>query len=241
MNKRIIDVCLSPALFNLYSKENQIVVMIDAIRAGASICTAFMNGVKKVITISDTEVAKTYIKKNYIVGGERNGRKIDGFDFGNSPFNYSKKNISGKNLVFTTTNGTQAIELVKKTEKNNIELIIGSFINISAIKNYILKSDKDVLILCSGWKNKVNIEDTLFAGRLTFLLTQEEQFVIKESAGMALNFYQRSKTDYLSVILQYSPKLKEKSAFLSEDLKYCLTEDITDVVPILIDGELSCS
>ena len=238
MKKREINVCLSPALYSLYSKDNQIVVMIDAIRAGATICTAFMNGVKKIITVSEKKIAEKYLRKDFVVAGERDGRKIENFEYGNSPFNFSKENISGRNLVFTTTNGTRAIELVKETENNNIKLIIGSFINISAVKKYIYKSDMNVLILCSGWKNKVNVEDTLFAGRLTDILTQNKEYDIRESAGIALNFYHYSKPDYLSVILKYSPQLKAKSSILTEDLKYCLTEDITNVVPILVDDEL---
>ncbi|MCF6184872.1 MAG: 2-phosphosulfolactate phosphatase [Bacteroidales bacterium] len=233
-----INVCLSPALYQFYAENNTIVVMIDAIRASASICTAFMNGVKFIVPVSEIETALSYKKLNYIIAGERNGKKLNGFDFGNSPFNFTEEKIKGEKLAFTTTNGTQAVNLVKNDKHKNTELIIGSFINISALTEYLIKKNKNILILCSAWKNTVNIEDTLFAGRLAHLLLQKQKFETPEATNLALNIYKNSGNSYFNFVINNSPRLKSKLHFLEKDIKYCLTEDITDVVPFLKNNEL---
>ena len=233
-----INVCLSPALYNYYAENNTVVVMIDAIRASASICTAFMNDVELIIPVSDKEVAKDYKKQGYIIAGERDGKTIKGFDYGNSPFNFTEENIKGEKLAFTTTNGTQVINLVKNGKQKNIDLLVGSFVNISVLANYLNNQKKDILILCSGWKNTVNIEDTLFAGRLTDLLMKKDKYEVLEAANLAYNLFLSSGDSYYDFVMKNSPRLKEKSKELEKDFRYCLTEDTADVIPYLKENEL---
>lgn len=236
---RNINVCLSPALYEFYAKDDSVVVMIDAIRASASICTAFHSQVELIIPVSDVETARSYKEKGFLIAGERDGYKIEGFDFGNSPFNFTEDTIKNKKLAFTTTNGTQVINKVINGTQRNVNLIIGSFINISALKEYLLHQEKNVLILCSGWKNSVNIEDTLFAGRLAYLL-KGKSFELSESANLAIQIYLASGNSYYDFILNNSPRLKEKSEFLEADFKYCLSENLTTVVPFFNKGILTC-
>ena len=230
---KTIDVCISPALYDLYAKDNTIVVMLDAIRASASICTAFMNDVELIIPVSDKDVAKDYKNRGYIIAGERDGEKIKGFDFGNSPFNFSEDNIKGEKLAFTTTNGTQVVNLVKNGKNKNVELVIGSFINISALVNFLNVQKKDILILCSGWKHTVNIEDSLLAGRIVDLLNKKDEYAVMEAANLAYNFFLSAGDSYYEFVKKNSPRLNSKSKKLEKDFRYCLTEDITDVVPYL--------
>ncbi len=233
-----INVCLSPALYNYYAENNTVVVMIDAIRASASICTAFMNDVELIIPVSDQEVAKDYKKQGYIIAGEREGDKIKGFDYGNSPFNFTEENIKGEKLAFTTTNGTQVINLVKNGKQKNIDLLVGSFVNISVLTEYLNNQKKDILILCSGWKNTVNIEDSLFAGRLTDLLMKKDKYEVLEAANLSYNLFLSSGDSYYDFVMKNSPRLKEKSKELEKDFRYCLTEDTADVIPYLKENEL---
>ena len=233
-----VNVCLSPVLYNYYAENNTVVVMIDAIRASASICTAFMNDVELIIPVSDKEVAKDYKKQGYIIAGERDGDKIKGFDYGNSPFNFTEENIKGEKLAFTTTNGTQVINLVKNGKHKNIDLLIGSFVNIAVLAEYLNNQKKDILILCSGWKNTVNIEDSLFAGRLTDLLMKKDKYEVLEAANLSYNLFLSSGDSYYDFVMKNSPRLKEKSKELEKDFRYCLTEDTADVIPYLKENEL---
>ena len=233
-----INVCLSPALYRYYAEDNTMVVMVDAIRASASICTAFMNNVQYIIPVSEVKEAQAYKSLAYKIAGERNGKKLENFDFGNSPFNFTEENIKGEKLAFTTTNGTQVINLIKTVKHKNVDLLVGSFININSLTEFLLKQNKDILILCSGWKNTVNIEDTLFAGRLTYLLLQKSKFEILEATNLALNIYRNSGNSLFDFVINNSPRLNSKLEILEKDIKYCLTEDITKEIPYLKGDKL---
>ena len=208
-----INVCISPALYEYYADNSTVVVMIDAIRASASVCTAFMNDIQFVLPVAEIEEARNLKLQGYKTAGERNGKKLDGFDFGNSPFNFTEENIKGEKLAFTTTNGTQAVNIVKNDKHKNVDLVIGSFINISALSEYLVKQKKDILILCSGWKNTVNIEDTLFAGKLAHLLLQKNEFEIPEATNLALHIYKNAGNSYFDFVIHNSPRLKSKLLF----------------------------
>jgi len=230
---RTIDVCLSPALFQAYSKDNQIVVIIDAVRACASICVAFINGAEAVIPVSEIDEALKYREQNCLLAGERDSFKVEGFDFGNSPYEFENPIIKGKNIVFSTTNGTQAVNQFLTSGFSNCELIIGSFLNISSVCNYLLNQDKDILILCSGWKNAVNIEDTLFAGILARKLSEKQNFIYSEATNIASEFSKLSGENYIDFVKSMSPRLKSKEDLLENDFIYCFKTDITNLVPIL--------
>ena len=233
-----INTSFSPALYEYYAEKDTVIVMVDAIRASASICTAFMNDVQFILPVSKVLEAESYKSQGYKIAGERNGKKLEGFDFGNSPFNFTEENIKGEKLAFTTTNGTQAINLIKKRKLYGVELVVGSFINISSLTDYLTKKDKNILILCSGWRNTVNIEDTLFAGRLAHLLIQKKEFETLEATNLALNIYKNVGSSYFDFVINNSPRLKSKLDILEKDIKYCLTEDLTSEIPYLSSGKL---
>ena len=125
----ILDICLSPALYPFYKKENDTVIVVDIFRACTTICAAFANGASAIIPVADIEEAKQYKLRGYPVGAERNTRKCDFADFGNSPFDYTQEKVKGKEIVFTTTNGTNAIEQSRGCKT----LLIGAFSNINAL------------------------------------------------------------------------------------------------------------
>ncbi|MCE9539308.1 MAG: 2-phosphosulfolactate phosphatase, partial [Bacteroidetes bacterium] len=104
-----VDVCFSPYLYPVYHKAETIVVVIDILRATSAMCTAFHHGVDKIIPVASVEEAAEYKKQGFLVGAERNGIALEGFDFGNSPFSYTTEKIKGQTIVISTTNGTQAI------------------------------------------------------------------------------------------------------------------------------------
>ena len=166
-----VDTALSLQLYPLCDQDNAIVVVIDVLRATSAICTAFENGAKEMIPVANVEEALEYQKKGFLVGAERNGEKLEGFDFGNSPYDYMDPKIKDQTLVLTTTNGTQAIEIAK----DNYMVVIGAFTNITALSDWLIKQDKNIILLCAGWKGRVNLEDSLFAGAVV-----ERLFSIRE-------------------------------------------------------------
>lgn len=223
-----IEICFSPALFQYYNTENCIVVIVDVFRATTSICTAFHNGLKSVKTVASIDEAKEWKSKGYLVAAERNTQKVDFADFGNSPFDFTAEKVNGKELVFTTTNGTQAIE----TAKNADEILIGAFSNINSLSEYCTKSPKNIIILCSGWNNKFCTEDTLFAGALTEKLIEDKKYEFhSDSVITALKLWEISKNDISLVIKSTEHYKRLENNKLTDSVDFCLTKNTTNVVP----------
>jgi 2-phosphosulfolactate phosphatase len=233
--RKHIEVCFSPYLFNLHKEEYQIIVVIDVLRATSAICAAFENGVKSVIPVETIEEAKAYQEKGYLVGAERNGEIVEGFDFGNSPYSYMTEEIKGKEVVLSTTNGTRAIELAKEADT----VVIGSLLNLDALCEWLEKQDKHILCLCSGWQNKFNLEDTICAGAITEYLINTGKFKSDEDSSIAAKYlYISAKDNYLGYLKSSSHRRRLKNLNLNEDIKYCLTPNQTRAIPVLENGKL---
>jgi 2-phosphosulfolactate phosphatase len=230
MEKKLtVDVCLSPYLYPVYHKENSIVVVIDILRATSAMCTAFHNGVEKMIPVATVEEATEYKKQGFIVGAERNGIALEGFDFGNSPYSYMAEKIKGQTIVISTTNGTQAIDAARKADK----VVIGAFTNITALCNWLNQQNKNVLLLCSGWKNKFNIEDTLFAGAVAERLLKNKIFQSGDAALSVSYLYSQAEKNPYKFLRNSSHAERLAALGLKQDIKYCLSLDKTDIIPVL--------
>ena len=223
-----ITICFSPALYSFYNDDNSVVVIVDVFRATTSMCAAFHNGVKSIRTVADIEEARAMKTQGYLVAAERNVKKVDFADFGNSPFDFTREKVAGKELVFTTTNGTQAVEKAK----NGDEIVIGAFSNIDSVKEYCVSAGKNVFILCSGWNNRFCVEDTLFAGALAEKLLDSKQFTTQSDAvNVSLDLWRIAKEDLLSYICKTEHYERLVKNGLENSVAYCLTENTTPVVP----------
>jgi 2-phosphosulfolactate phosphatase len=235
-DKILLDACFSPALYPVYRNDENIVVIIDILRATSAICTAFENGAEKMIPVATVDEARAWKEKGYLVGAERDAIPLPGFDFGNSPFSYMGDAVKGKTIVITTTNGTQAVEAAKDSYK----VVIGSFLNITALCNWLYSEKRNVLLLCSGWKNKFNLEDALFAGAMTEMLTAmaEEEYKLGDACLALKYLYMQARTEPYKFLSRASHKERLAALNLKKDIKYCLTPDQTSVIPVLKNGEL---
>lgn len=234
MNK--VEVCFSPLLFEQFAKPDAIVVVVDVFRATSAIVTAFQYGAKSFISVSTLEEALDYKEKGFLAGGERNGEVVEGFELGNSPFSYMNEKIRGQEIALTTTNGTRAINIA---EKNSDSVIIGSFLNLQAVADYLISQEKDVVVFCAGWKNRFNMEDSLFAGALTMLLLTSGKFESDcDSANASSLVYRSARRDLLRFLQNCSHRKRLAHLNLEKDVAYCLQTDITNVIPILKDGKL---
>jgi 2-phosphosulfolactate phosphatase len=231
---RNLEVCLSPELLDLYGAENKVVVVVDILRATSCMTTGIAHGVKSIIPVSCLEECSKLQKTGLIAAAERDGKMAEGFDLGNSPFSYMDKSLSGKTIVMTTTNGTQAIT---KSKREAEEVIIGSFLNKTVVINYLLRQPHDVLILCAGWKGKMNIEDTLFAGAIVDAL-KDEFSSEHDSAFVAQTLYNAGKKDLLGFLSNSSHTKRLKKLNIEKDIEFCLQSDVYEVIPILRNNAL---
>jgi len=230
---KTIDVCLSPDLMHLYEVRDKTVVVVDILRATSCITTAFAFGIKSITPFAKLEDCLAMKEKGYVTAGERDGKKVDGFDLGNSPFEYMEEKLKGKKIAFTTTNGTVAI--AKSVGAR--EIVIGSFLNLSAITGYLSNSDNNVLVVCAGWKGRVNLEDTLFAGALVDRLSDHTEPDC-DAPLAAQHLYQQAKDD-LNEFLKDSSHVKRLAKLnIHKDIRFCLTPDQYSVVPVLRNGVL---
>ncbi len=232
-NKNKIEVCFSPALFQYYKDSNAIVVVIDTLRATSAICNAFQNGVKKLIPVKTIDEAREYKKRGYIVAAERDGYVLDFADFGNSPFNFTEERVKGKTIVYSTTNGTQAIQMAASCYM----VVIGSFLNLSCLCNWLVKQGRDVLLLCAGWKNKFNIEDTVLAGAITERLMATSNYsTMCDSAIASLDLWSLAKPDITAYIDKAAQRTRLREKGLDDVIEFCHTPDSANVIPVLKNG-----
>ncbi|MEY3343674.1 MAG: hypothetical protein RL090_1358 [Bacteroidota bacterium] len=228
--KRTIDVCFSPALLPLYDYKGSIVVVIDVLRATSSMCVAFANGVNSIVPVATLEESMAYRAKGFLVGAERKGERVEGFDLGNSPFSFMGDVVFGKDIALTTTNGTQAI----KAASGAHTITVGSFLNLSALCDWLSRQEQNVVLLCSGWKNAFNLEDTLFAGAVVERLSGSFDYTDhRDSAIAAMSLYKLAQNDLLGFLDQSSHRHRLASLHIDKDVEYCLTIDQANVVPVL--------
>ena len=155
-----VDVCLTHQDFDNYDHKGKIVVVIDVLRATSTINTLLFLGADHVKPVGSLEECKVLKDDDYIIMAERMGKKVEGFDYGNSPTKFKEENIKGRKVAIATSNGSKAIIKSEGSKRT----ILCSFLNIESVINLIKKYESDVLILCSGWLGKTNLEDTLCAG-----------------------------------------------------------------------------
>lgn len=225
-----IEVCFSPALFSYYSNPDAVTVVVDILRASTAICAAFMNGADRIIPVGTLEEAKAMKDKGYMVAAERDGLVRDFADFGNSPFNFTPERVKGKEIVYSTTNGTQAVQLASETW----QVLVGAFLNISALAEYIGSVRRNLIILCAGWKNKFNLEDTLFAGALSEVLIKKYGYeTICDSCHASIDLWNLSKDNVLAYIEKAAQRHRLRKNGLDDVLEYCHTRDLTHIIPVL--------
>lgn len=235
--KPTLYTCLSPALLHLYELKNAVVVIIDVFRATSTIASALHNGAKCVIPVDTVAKAVELSKKiNGIAAGERDGKIAEGLEHGNSPLEYSPDFVGNRTLVLTTTNGTRLLHMALDNKADTI--ITGSFPNLSAVCNFLLQQNKNVILGCAGWKDRFNLEDTLFAGAVINRI-KENYTIHCDSSLTAEQQYLLVKDDLYGFApnLTHYHRLVDRFGLI-EDIRFCLTEDVANVLPLYKDGML---
>lgn len=236
MIKPKLEVCLSPALLHLYDTNDAVVVIIDVFRATSTIAAALYNKAESVIPVASVDECIDLGNKiaNSITAGERNGQIVEGLQYGNSPSEYTREFVQGKTLVLTTTNGTRLLHMVQGADA----IITGSFLNLTAVSDYLVSKRKNVLLACAAWKDKFNLEDTLFAGAVVNKISSH--FDINCDSARAANTLFESMNGVAPIdFLRNSSHYRRLSAYgLEKDMEYCASIDLHPVVPYLQNGKL---
>lgn len=232
MQTRKLEVCLTPALLHLYNIRESIVVVIDIFRASTSICYGIENGASAIIPVASVEACESYRGSEFLLAAERNGEVVAGFDFGNSPFSYARDKVEGKTVVLTTTNGTHALNESREAK----QIVIGSFLNLAALCAWLQTQDADLLLLCSGWKNKTNLEDTLYAGAIVHHLAGG--YKTDDAATMAADLYELARTNLRTYLKKTSHSERLRKLNIEEDIEFCLNLNITTAIPVLVGDRL---
>ena len=233
-----IITCLSPALLHLEEVNKRNVVIIDVLRATSTIATALFNGAKAIVPVDNVaECIRIGKQIDGITAGERDGKIADGLEYGNSPFEYNPEFIKDKVLVLTTTNGTKLLHMA--LDKSAREIVTGSFPNLSAVCEHLLQKRADVILACAGWKDRVNIEDSLFAGAVINRL--KDSFDIEgDSSHVAHNLYILAQKSLYEFMKKHNASHYHRltNFGLEKDIRYCLSTDVANVLPVYIEGKL---
>lgn len=220
-----IEVVVVPEITSNYDVEGKLVVIIDVFRATTTIVTAMENGVNEVKTCLEVDQAIALKKDDFLVGGERNGVKVKGMDVDNSPLSFLDKKYKNQKLAISTTNGTKAVDMSLDAK----EIIIGAFVNLSAVAHYIKQSNLDILLVCAGWKGKMSTEDFMYAGAIVSLLSDE--VVLTDSSEIALNYYEKNKECCQEKLntCEHANRLKKLNK--QRDMDFCIQKDLYNIVP----------
>ena len=240
VNLTKLDVFYSLHSFQEDELRDKTVVIIDVLRASSTIVTAFMSGAKAIIPVGDmgeaSKIAQNVDSDNYLLCGEKDGERIEGYDLGNSPLEYTKEIVEGKNLIFNTTNGTKAI----KKSLGSTKTYIASFLNVGAIVEELNKQKNDIVLVCAGWKGRLAFEDMLLAGNIIYLMSDGNlPNDSRDGAKVAFGLYDKYGDDISTVIHQSNHAMRLKDIIGTSDIDYCCQVDITDMLPRLKEGMIT--
>lgn len=235
--QKVLDVFTTSSSISDEDIRGKTVVVIDVLRATSTILTALSNGAKSVVPVEDMgtagKIATNLDPSSYLLCGEKDGKQIEGYDLGNSPFEYSEEVIAGKTLILNTTNGTKA--LVRCT--NASKVYIGSFLNLSAVCEQLKNDTNEISLVCSGWKGRLSLEDVLCAG---YIVNQVYGGIIpddaKDGAKVAMGLYERFGNEILDTVSTTNHAKRLIGLGFESDIAYCCQVDIIDFAPEYKEG-----
>jgi len=235
-----LAVALTPAALARDDLADRAVVVIDVLRAGTTIVTALANGARAVIPVAEEGEAgryrATFDRDVSFIGGERDGKPLAGYDAGNSPAEYTEAAVAGRTVVLTTTNGTAALVHARGARR----VAAGAFVNASALAGFLRQALDDGLgavILCSGWRGAVSLEDTLCAGLLVDLVAGGASG-LGDGAQIAYGLYRGAKSDLARALVAAEHTRRLVALGAADDVARCAQIDTTDTLPVFRDNQL---
>jgi 2-phosphosulfolactate phosphatase len=235
-----IDVFFAPGELGERELQGRVAAVIDVLRATTTITEAIANGARKVIPAAELDdavrLAQAFGRDEVVLCGERTARKIEGFDLGNSPLEFTSEAIADKLVVMTTTNGTRALIAGEAADR----CVVASFLNMTAVARDLTASGKPIVILCAGREGRFSLDDALCAGSLIRALrTETTEHVRMNDAGLAAAALERRYHSHLSAVMRRTAAARQiVEAGHEADIQFCLTRDRHDVVPVMSDRQI---
>lgn len=219
--------------------QNRTVVVIDVLRACSTIATALHRGARAVMPVSDMaqagKIAANLDPDIYRLGGERDGEKIEGYDLGNSPAQYTREVVEDRDIIMNTTDGTRALVRAKGAE----HLVAGSFLNANRIVDFVRENAEAVTIVCAGRHNRLSLEDTLCAGLiLDRLWDGNEPRPVTDSAHTAFTLYHTDSGELENALWGANHAEWLATRGYEDDLEYCFQIDSVPVLPYYSENRL---
>jgi len=220
--------------------EDKLVIVIDVLRATSTMVTALANGCQAIIPALTPEEAleKRLTLPGSLLGGERQALPMEGFDLGNSPFDYVPEIVGGKRVIMTTTNGTRAIRDASAAPM----IWMASFLNMQSIVSATVRQFETsrkfegIVVFCAGTEERFDLPDTLCAGMLIDALGPN--VVLNDLGEAARMLYQSSENHLVDKIRDSAHGKKLISLGFERDLIYCSTPNILPIIPVFEDGEI---
>ena len=230
-----VNVAFLPSLIKPEELDNVTCIVLDIFRATGSIITAGINGCEAIIPLCSIEEALSMKKQSphSLLAGERQSIKIEGFDFGNSPAEFSQEKVQSNTIIMTTSNGTNAI---KSTLSN--KTFIGAFLNADSVCRKAAELQNDILIICAGTEKTFSLEDALCAGYMVNFLQEKYDTDYTDSSLAALMLYNSAKNSLIETATQSKNGERLVRLNLYEDILYCFQQNITTLVPEYKDGKI---
>ncbi len=237
-----LDVCFTPAeLQARTSLTDQTVVVIDVLRATSTMVEALGNGAKNIFAVPTTDeavrIAQNIGRDQTLLTGERNCVRIDGFDLGNSPLEFTRERVAGRQLIMTTTNGTAALAAVASAKR----VLVASLLNVDAVARALAESDESITIVCAGRERRFALEDAVCAGALALQLYRR-QGRRQNWSDAALAAAQLARR-YLHAIERTLRRAAAGRALIelgfAQDVEYCAQLDLYDVVPTFRERQVA--
>jgi 2-phosphosulfolactate phosphatase len=231
-----VGLYFAPEHIDELSLRDQTVVVLDILRAGSSIATALANGAKEIIPVNTVEravkISGSLFGDHILRGGERHGRIIEGFDLGNSPLEYSRERVEGKSIIFSTTNGSRAIDKARYAR----EVVVGGFVNLSALLGFVRTGGRDVVILCSGDNGRFSMEDSVCAGMILHQLSENPgtELSMTDASLAAVALYKTFGKSIPKMIRNSEHGRYLAELGFTEDLEYCARVDALSTLPQLV-------
>ncbi len=235
-----LDLCFTPAELPAAGISGRLVVIIDVLRATSTILEALSNGARVVCPAATpeeaTSLAQRVGRQETLLGGERKGVRIDGFDLGNSPLEYTRDRVAGKLIAMTTTNGTEALISVSGARR----VLLGSFLNLSAVADAMAEEEGDGVVVCAGRDGFFALEDAVCAGALVLALRDRVGAFAMNDAGTAASALAKPYRASPLPVLKASAGGKALLALgFESDVAFCATVDRLRIVPELRDRQIS--
>jgi 2-phosphosulfolactate phosphatase len=219
--------------------KGKTVAIIDVLRVCTTIAHALANGCERIIPVDTVEAATNLTasldKKVTLLGGEKEGKRIDGFNLGNSPLEYAPEVVKGKTIILATTNGTRAVWKSQGAK----EILIGSFVNVSSLVDYLGKAGGDlVTIVCAGKQGRFSMEDAVCAGMVIDQLAKENSFDLSEGSSAALHLYKMNDQSIEGLLRECEHGKYLASIGFGHDLEICGKVDSLRILPIVKEGRI---